>query len=124
MGFKDAGKPHYLGHRERLRQRFRSGGADAMPDYELLELVLFRAFPRRDTKPLAKALLARFGSFTEAVNAPEERLREVSGIGEAAIGELKVVRGGASPDARRSAGAPGARLLEPGARLLPRLHGL
>ena len=95
MGFKDAGKPHYLGHRERLRQRFRSGGADAMPDYELLELVLFRAFPRRDTKPLAKALLARFGSFTEAVNAPEERLREVSGIGEAAIGELKVVRAAA-----------------------------
>lgn len=95
MGFKDAGKPHYLGHRERLRQRFRSGGADAMPDYELLELVLFRAFPRRDTKPLAKALLARFGSFTEAVNAPEERLREVSGIGEAAISELKVVRAAA-----------------------------
>ncbi len=93
MGF--AGKPHYLGHRERLRQRFRSGGADAMPDYELLELVLFRAFPRRDTKPLAKALLARFGSFTEAVNAPEERLREVSGIGEAAISELKVVRAAA-----------------------------
>ena len=95
MGFKDAGKPHYLGHRERLRQRFRSGGADAMPDYELLELVLFRAFPRRDTKPLAKALLARFGSFTEAVNAPEERLREVSGIGDAAISELKVVRAAA-----------------------------
>ena len=95
MGFKDAGNPHYLGHRERLRQRFRSGGAGAMPDYELLELVLFRAFPRRDTKPLAKALLARFGSFTEAVNAPEERLREVSGIGEAAISELKVVRAAA-----------------------------
>jgi DNA repair protein RadC len=95
MGFKDAGKPHYLGHRERLRQRFRSGGADAMPDYELLELVLFRAFPRRDTKPLAKALVARFGSFTEAVNAPEERLREVPGIGEAAISELKVVRAAA-----------------------------
>jgi DNA repair protein RadC len=50
MGFKDAGKPHYLGHRERLRRRFREAGADALPDYELLELILFRAAPRRDTK--------------------------------------------------------------------------
>jgi len=58
MGFKDAAKPHYLGHRERLRRRFRDGGPDALPDYELLELVLFRAMPRRDTKPLAKAILA------------------------------------------------------------------
>jgi DNA repair protein RadC len=76
MGFKDAGKPHYLGHRERLRRRFRDAGADAVPDYELLELILFRAAPRRDTKPLAKALLARFGTFAEALNAPEELLRE------------------------------------------------
>ena len=53
MGFKDAGKPHYLGHRERLRRRFREAGPDALPDYELLELILFRAAPRRDTKPLA-----------------------------------------------------------------------
>jgi DNA repair protein RadC len=51
MGFKDAGKPHYLGHRERLRRRFREAGADALPDYELLEMILFRAVPRRDTKP-------------------------------------------------------------------------
>ena len=72
MGFKDAGKPHYFGHRERLRRRFREAGADALPDYELLELILFRAAPRRDTKPLAKALIARFGTFAEAVNAPEE----------------------------------------------------
>jgi DNA repair protein RadC len=54
MGFKDAGKPHYLGHRERLRRRFREAGADALPDYELLQMILFRAVPR-DTKPLAKA---------------------------------------------------------------------
>jgi DNA repair protein RadC len=54
MGFKDAGKPHYFGHRERLRRRFREGGSDALPDYELLELILFRAAPRRDTKPMAK----------------------------------------------------------------------
>ena len=71
MGFKDAGKPHYLGHRERLRRRFRDAGADSLPDYELLELILFRAAPRRDTKPLAKALIARFGTFAEALNAPE-----------------------------------------------------
>ena len=93
MGFKDAAaKPHYLGHRERLRQRFREAGADALPDYELLELILFRALPRRDTKPLAKAILAKFGSFSEALNAPEERLKEVAGLGEAAITEIKLVR--------------------------------
>ena len=92
MGFKDAGKPHYLGHRERLRKRFRGAGPDALPDYELLELVLFRAAPRHDTKPIAKALIARFGTFAEALNAPEELLREIPGIGEAAITELKLVR--------------------------------
>jgi DNA repair protein RadC len=95
MGFKDAGKPHYLGHRERLRRRFREAGPDSLPDYELLELILFRAAPRRDTKPLAKALIARFGTFAEAMNAPEELLREVPGIGEAAITELKLVRAAA-----------------------------
>jgi DNA repair protein RadC len=95
MGFKDAGKPHYLGHRERLRRRFRDAGADALPDYELLELILFRAAPRRDTKPLAKALLARFGTFAEALNAPDELLAEVPGIGEAAITELRLVRSAA-----------------------------
>jgi DNA repair protein RadC len=95
MGFKDAGKPHYLGHRERLRKRFREAGADALPDYELLELILFRAAPRHDTKPLAKALIARFGTFAEAMNAPEELLREVPGIGDAAITELKLVRAAA-----------------------------
>ena len=95
MGFKDAGKPHYLGHRERLRRRFREAGPDSLPDYELLELILFRAAPRRDTKPLAKALIARFGTFAETLNAPEELLREVPGIGEAAITELKLVRAAA-----------------------------
>src|SRR5512134_3184609 len=96
MGFKDAGKPHYLGHRERLRRRFREGGSDALPDYELLELILFRAAPRRDTKPMAKrALIARFGTFSETLNAPEDLLREVPGIGEAAIVEIKLVRAAA-----------------------------
>ena len=96
MGFKDAAaKPHYLGHRERLRRRFRDAGADALPDYELLELILFRAVPRRDTKPLANAILAQFGTFAEALNAPEERLKEVPGLGEAAITEIKLVRAAA-----------------------------
>jgi DNA repair protein RadC len=95
MGFKDVAKPHYLGHRERLRKRFRDGGPDALPDYELLELVLFRAMPRRDTKPLAKAILARFGSFAEAMNAPEDLLLEVPGLGEAAATEIKLIRAAA-----------------------------
>ena len=95
MGFKDAAKPHYLGHRERLRKRFRDGGADALPDYELLELILFRAMPRRDTKPLAKAILARFGTFAEAMNAPDDLLREVPGLGEAAVTEIRLIRAAA-----------------------------
>ena len=104
MGFKDAAaKPHYLGHRERLRRRFRDAGADALPDYELLELILFRAVPRRDTKPLAKAILAQFGTFAEALNAPEERLKEVPGLGEAAITEIKLVRAAALRLARCAA---------------------
>ena len=80
------------GHRERLRARFRSGGADAIQEYEMLEMVLFRAFPRGDTKPLAKQLLARFGTFAEVINAPEERLREVQGAGTRVIDELKLVK--------------------------------
>jgi hypothetical protein len=66
--------PHYHGHRERLRQRFREAGTDALSDYELLELLLFRAQPRGDLKPLAKTLLEKFGSFTEVISAPESGL--------------------------------------------------
>jgi DNA repair protein RadC len=95
MGFKDAGKPHFLGHRDRLRQRFRDSGGDALPDYELLELILFRALPRRDTKPLAKELIAKFGSFPEVVNAPGERIAEVSGVGDSVITEMKLIRSAA-----------------------------
>ena len=61
--------PHYHGHRERLRTRFLEAGAEALADYELLELVLFRALPRRDVKPLAKALIEKFGSFAEVISA-------------------------------------------------------
>ena len=89
------GLPLHTGHRERLRERFRQGGADAMPDYELLELILFRAIPRRDTKDLAKRLMARFGSFAEVVSAPEPRLREVQGAGDSVITELKLIRAAA-----------------------------
>jgi DNA repair protein RadC len=91
VGTEQPQKPHHLGHRDRLRQRFRQGGADALPDYELLELILFRAIPRRDTKPLAKALIARFGSFAETLSATPERLKEVLGVGEAVVTELKII---------------------------------
>lgn len=94
--------PHYLGHRERLRDRFRQGGGDALAEYELLELILFRAMPRRDVKPLAKALIARFGSFAEVVAARAERLREIDGLGDAAIGELKIIEAAAKRLARSS----------------------
>ena len=93
-GFAESA-PHYHGHRDRLRARFREAGSDALSDYELLELVLFRALPRRDVKPLAKALIARFGSFAEAIAAPPSRLAEVTGLGEAAITEMKLVEAAA-----------------------------
>lgn len=83
------------GHRKRLRERFRLGGPDAIPDYELLELVLFSALPRGDTKPLAKKLIATFGSFAEVVNAAPERLRDVDGIGDRAVDEIKLIQAAA-----------------------------
>lgn len=89
-------KPHYLGHRERLRERFQSAGPDALSDYELLEMALFAALPRRDTKPLAKSLLKKFGSFAEVVHAPEALLREVEGIGDSSIHQLKLMAAAAS----------------------------
>jgi len=92
--------PHYHGHRERLRARFRDAGPDAVSDYELIELVLFRAIPQRDIKPLAKDLVTRFGSFAEVVAAPRARLLEVKGMGEAAITELKIVHAAAQRLAR------------------------
>src|ERR1700750_2178415 len=88
---ESAETPHYLGQRERLRERFYSAGPDALSDYELLELALFAAIPRRDTKPLAKALLKTFGSFAEVVHAPEARLREVDGIKDASVTQLKLI---------------------------------
>jgi DNA repair protein RadC len=88
--------PHYHGHRERLRERFHNAGPDALSDYELLEMVLFTAQPRRDVKPLAKSLLKKFGSFAEAVHAPETLLQEVDGMGAASINQLKLIAAAAS----------------------------
>jgi DNA repair protein RadC len=93
---KEDAAPHYHGHRERLRERFRTAGADALSDYELLEAVLFRAQPRRDVKPLAKTLIATFGSFAEVISAPVARLEQVRGLGAASITELKLVQAAAS----------------------------
>jgi DNA repair protein RadC len=83
--------PHYHGHRERLRERFHRAGPDALSDYELLEMVLFRSLPRGDVKPLAKTLLKKFGSFAEVMHAPETRLREVDGVGDTTVTNLKLI---------------------------------
>ena len=110
------GEPHFLGHRERLRDRFRRGGNTALSDYEFLELILFRAVPRRDVKPLAKGLMARFGSYAEVLAARPERLAEVAGLGESAILELKIVEAAArrlaqsSIEKRRNLGSSSAVL--------------
>lgn len=88
--------PSYIAdHRQRLRDRFMQGGAQAMPDYELLELVLFRAIPRQDVKPLARLLLDTFGDFNRVVAAPAPRLRMVKGVGDAVVQELKIVEAAA-----------------------------
>ena len=93
--------PSYIaGHRKRLRDRFRDGGARAMPDYEMLELILFRALPRQDVKPLAHDLIKRFGDFNRVITAPDTHLRQVNGVGEAVITELKIVEGAAQRLAR------------------------
>lgn len=87
-----AAKPHYLGHRERARERFNAVGGDALADYELLELMLHIILPQRDTKALAKDLLARFGSISEVLGAPPARLAEVKGLGETSITHIKVMQ--------------------------------
>jgi DNA repair protein RadC len=93
--------PSYLlDHRKRLRARFMEGGAGAMPDYELLELLLFRAIPRQDVKPLARRLLDAFGDFNGVVTAPPARLTQVQGVGDAVVQELKIVEAAAQRLAR------------------------
>ncbi len=93
--------PSYIAdHRKRLRTRFRQGGSHAMPDYELLELVLFRAIPRQDVKPLARALMDRFGDFNRVISASEHRLKDVHGVGDAVVTELKIIEASAQRLAR------------------------
>lgn len=89
-------QPSYLrDHRKRLRERFMTGGAAAIPDYEMLELVLFRAIPRQDVKPLARRLLDTFGDFNRVLAAPPARLTQVQGVGDAVVQELKIVEAAA-----------------------------
>lgn len=93
--------PSYLAdHRKRLRQRFMEGGADAIPDYEMLELILFRAIPRQDIKPLARRLIDVFGDFNRVISTSPQRLSEVKGVGDAVIQELKIVEAAAQRLAR------------------------
>jgi DNA repair protein RadC len=94
-GLDEASAPHYLGHRERVRDRFIKVGGEAFSDAELLELVFHVVIPRRDTKELAKALLKRFGSFSSVLAAPAERLEEFAGLGDVTIANLKVFQAAA-----------------------------
>lgn len=84
-------KPHYSGHRQRLRERFTNHGDDVLAEYELLELLLFRTIARADTKPLAKALLNRFGSLAAVFGAEPHLLQEIPGIGESAAQDIKLL---------------------------------
>jgi DNA repair protein RadC len=83
--------PHYHGHRERMKERFQKVGHEGFADYEMLEMLLYRSIRQGDTKPLAKALLTRFGSLAEVLGAPEHLLREVKGCGPAVAFDLKLV---------------------------------
>lgn len=84
--------PHYHGHRERLKQRLLESEGESLADYELLEAILFRALPRRDTKPIAKELMQRFGSFAEVINASEGELRKIKFVKDAAIAEFTLIK--------------------------------
>lgn len=98
---RDKSSPSYLAdHRARLRDRFMQGGAAAMPDYELLELILFRAVPRQDMKPLARRLIEIFGDFNRVISATPARLEQIPGVGPAVITELKIVEAAAGRLAR------------------------
>jgi DNA repair protein RadC len=103
-GFAEAGDlfagevpppPGHLGHRARMRERLLRAGPDALLDHEMLEMLLFTAMPRRDTKPIARALLDRLGSFADTIAAPMAALQEVEGMGEAGAAALKLVQGAA-----------------------------
>jgi DNA repair protein RadC len=97
---EDPAKPHYHDHRARLRAKFEQQGAEALADYELLELMLFRMIPRRDTKPIAKDLIARFGDLASVLAAEPVRLAEVDGVGKSVALELKIIQAGFERAAR------------------------
>ncbi len=84
-------KPHYLGHRERLKSKLHNQGANALADYELLEVYLFRSIARRDTKPIAKDLITKFGNFSAVMAADYNRLIEVKGVGDAVAKDIMLV---------------------------------
>ena len=94
-------KPDYHGHRDRLRQRFLDGGPDALADYEMLELLLFQAIPRRDTKPIAKALIDKFGSYAGVLRADPKALMQVKGMGQPGAVLLRAIGDAAERLARR-----------------------
>jgi DNA repair protein RadC len=100
-GVSDTESPDYLQHRQRLRERFLRDNGEGFADYELLELLLCLAIPRRDVKPLAKRLIKAFGSFAGVIAADPAALREVSGVGETTVAALKLVRAGALRLARQ-----------------------
>lgn len=104
-GVEDSGgdSPHYHGHRQRLRERFRRAGAASLNDYELLELLLFAAIPRRDVKPLAKSLIDRFGGYADVLSAGREALGRIDGLGDVAVDAILVVREAAVRLAREDA---------------------
>lgn len=95
-------KPHYHGHRDRLRERFSKGGIDALADYELLELYLFNSVRQGDVKPTAKALIEKFGSFAEVASASEERLIEVKGVGPKMALDLQILKAAATKFSQES----------------------
>lgn len=88
-------KPHYTGHRKRLRERFLTNGPEALADYELLEMILFPAKPMGDVKPMAKTLIASFGSFGQVLYAEPQALMKVEGVNEGAVVAIKVAKSAA-----------------------------
>jgi len=97
-------RPHFAGHRERLRARALAGGLSALPDYEVLELFLFRSIPKKDVKPLAKQLLARFGSLSAVLGATPDELKTVGGVGPQVALDLKLLHEAALRTAREQVG--------------------
>ncbi len=92
----ESDKPHYVGHRKRLRDRFLKAGGSVLPDYEILELVLFMAQPRGDMKPVAKKLLKQFGSYAGVITAEARELKKIEGVGDVGVAALKTVRDAAA----------------------------